>query len=128
MPRTRRSSRRGPDFLPIAVDLFCGAGGLTVGLKQAGFAVIGAVDLDPVATKTYEQNHRDIRVWRRDIRWLSASKVMAELRLQVGQLDLLAGCPPCQGFSTMRTLKQGSSVRDHRNNLIFDFLRFVRVL
>lgn len=125
MPKRHRS-RSKPR--PTAIDLFCGAGGLTEGLKQAGFRVIGAVELDPVAVATYRRNHRAPRVWPQDIRRLTVKEVMVELGLAPGQLDLLAGCPPCQGFSTLRTLNRGSSVEDSRNDLVFQFLRFVRVL
>jgi DNA (cytosine-5)-methyltransferase 1 len=113
---------------PTAVDLFCGAGGLTVGLKQAGFRVIGAVELDPVAADTYRANQRIPVLWTTDIRQLEATALMRTLSLRSGELDLLAGCPPCQGFSTMRTLKRRNSVPDDRNDLVVEFLRFVRVL
>lgn len=113
---------------PTAIDLFCGAGGLTVGLKQAGFRVLGAVEIDATAAATYRRNHRKPVLWSNDIRQLTAIAVMRALKLKPGELDLLAGCPPCQGFSTMRTLNKGSSVKDSRNDLVFDFLRFVRVL
>lgn len=111
-----------------AIDLFCGAGGLSVGLKKAGFRVLGAIEVDPVAAATYRRNHRQPRMWCIDIRKLPAAAVMRALGIRRGQLDLLAGCPPCQGFSTMRTLNKSSSVDDVRNDLVFDFLRFVRVL
>lgn len=111
-----------------AVDLFSGCGGLTLGLKKAGFRILGAVDNDPLAIETYKANHPSVMTWQVDIRKLSADKVMSALRLRRGQLDLLAGCPPCQGFSAMRTLNGSKRADDARNDLIFDFLRFVRVL
>src|SRR5689334_21592239 len=83
-----------------AVDLFCGAGGLTEGLRLAGFRVVGAVDNAPLAVEAYKLNHRGVRVWLRDIRRLAPLEMAAELGLAPGELDLLAGCPPCQGFST----------------------------
>jgi len=112
----------------IAVDLFAGCGGATLGLKLAGFRVAGAVEIDPLAVETYQANHREVRVWQRDIRSLAAARLMSELKLARGQLDLLAGCPPCEGFSSLRTLNGRMRVRDSRNDLVFDFLRFVRVL
>ena len=116
------------DDRPSAIDLFAGCGGLTLGLRKAGFRVLGAVEIDPIAVKTYRRNHRRVRVWSKDIRRLPASVVMRELQLQSGSLDLLAGCPPCQGFSALRRLNGGRYVRDEQNALLLDFLRYVRVL
>lgn len=112
---------------PKAIDLFSGCGGLTLGLKKAGFYVIGAVEKDPLAVETYKANHDDIVIWEKDIRKLSVSEVMQRLKINRGQLDLLAGCPPCQGFSTMTTLN-GRIGQDEQNDLVFQYLRFVRVL
>jgi DNA (cytosine-5)-methyltransferase 1 len=111
-----------------AVDLFSGCGGLTLGLRQAGFKVIGAVDNDPLSIETYKANHPEVEVWSRDIRDLGVSSVKRKLKLRTGELDLLAGCPPCQGFSTMRTLNGARSVRDPRNDLLMEFLRFAEEL
>jgi DNA (cytosine-5)-methyltransferase 1 len=113
---------------PIAIDLFSGGGGLTLGLKQAGFRVRGAIELDPLAVETYKANHKQVRTWSQDIRTVSAAVVMRTLNLKRGKLDLLAGCPPCEGFSILRRLNGGRRVYDHRNDLIYEFLRFVRVL
>lgn len=122
-PRTTKSSA------PTALDLFSGCGGLTLGLKKAGFRLLGAVDIDPLSVETYKANHRDVKkTWAVDIRKLPVSKVMRTLRLKPGQLDLLAGCPPCQGFSSLRSLNGSNRIRDDRNELLFEFLRFVRVL
>jgi len=122
-----RGPRRSSGEL-LAIDLFSGAGGLTQGLKEAGFRVIGAVEMDRLACATYRRNHRLPTIWKSDIRRVSGKAVRRALRLRRGQLDLLAGCPPCQGFSTMRTRNRGSSVRDPRNKLVFEFLRFARAL
>jgi len=109
-----------------AIDLFCGCGGLTQGLRNAGFRVLGAVDNDGYALEAYRANHRGVRVWRSDIRRISAARMRRNLKLRKGELALLAGCPPCQGFSTVRTLNGSRRVEDDRNDLLFDFLRFVR--
>lgn len=108
-----------------AIDLFCGAGGLTVGLKMAGFDVVSAVEKEPIVSETYMQNHPDVYLRTGDIRELSPAKIMNELGLKPGELELLAGCPPCQGFSSLRTRNKNSSVNDERNDLIFSFLEFV---
>lgn len=111
-----------------AIDLFAGAGGLSVGLKAAQFKVLAAIELDPVAAHTYSRNHPDVKIWNKDIAQVKVAELRRKLRLKAGELDLLAGCPPCQGFSTMRTLNGGKRVVDGRNDLIFEFLRFVRGL
>jgi DNA (cytosine-5)-methyltransferase 1 len=110
---------------PLAIDLFCGAGGLTLGLKQAGFKVVGAVDNDKAACESYLLNHSDVNLWEGDIRELSGEVIMKSLKLKPGELDLLAGCPPCQGFSTIRTHNK-LPVTDARNDLVFEFLRIAR--
>lgn len=111
---------------PKAIDLFCGCGGLTLGLKQAGFNVVGAIDIDPLAADTYKMNHAEVEVWKKSIVGLSTLSIKRKLKLKKGKLDLLAGCPPCQGFSTIRTLNGGKKIHDDRNDLIFEFLRFVK--
>lgn len=111
---------------PKAIDLFSGCGGLTLGLKQAGFRVVGAVEIHSLAVETYKANHKQVLVWERDICKLPVAEVMRKLHLKPGELDLLAGCPPCQGFSTMTTLNGSYIVDDPRNDLIFQFMRFVR--
>lgn len=113
---------------PLAIDLFSGCGGLTLGLKRAGFQVVGAIEIDPLAVETYRANHRGVEIWSQDIRALSVAKVMRRLRLARGQLDLLSACPPCQGFSRMTTLNGRVAKNDPRNDLVFEFVRFVRGL
>jgi DNA (cytosine-5)-methyltransferase 1 len=111
------------------MDLFSGAGGLTLGLCWAGFRVVGAVENDPLAVKTYRRHNPRTSIWAEDIRDVTVAAVKRRLRLRPGQLDLLAGCPPCQGFSAMRTRNGGRIVRDAaQKDLLFDFLRFVRGL
>lgn len=115
-------------YKPTAMDLFSGCGGLTVGLKEAHFRVLGAVDVDPLSVKTYKANHKDVTVWGVDITNLKPAEIKSTLGLRKGTLDLLAGCPPCQGFSTMRTLNGSFVIDDPRNDLLFEFLRFVEAL
>jgi DNA (cytosine-5)-methyltransferase 1 len=110
----------------IAIDLFSGCGGLTLGLKQAGFEVLAAIENDLLAATTYAANHPRILVWNDDIRKVRARRLMRELGLKSGDLDLLAGCPPCQGFSVLRTRNGAEKNRDRRNGLIGDMLRFIR--
>lgn len=111
-----------------AIDLFCGAGGLSVGLQQAGFDVVAGVEINPLAVETYRMNHGDHVVYDSDIKTLNPEDIMEKLGLVAGELDLLAGCPPCQGFSTHRTRNRTSSVDDERNDLVFEYLRFVEAM
>lgn len=111
-----------------AFDMFSGCGGLTEGLKIANFAVLGAVELEPTAAETYRLNHSEVHLWEKDVRKLATSDVMKTLSLKKGELDLLAGCPPCQGFSTLRTKNGAISGRDKRNTLLQEFLRFAEDL
>lgn len=113
---------------PTAIDLFSGAGGLTLGLRWARFKVLGAVEVDALAAKTYRKNFKTIRLWEMDIRDLAVARILRELDIRPGQLDLLAGCPPCQGFSSIRSRNGHLKVRDDRNDLVFEFERFVRGL
>jgi DNA (cytosine-5)-methyltransferase 1 len=124
---------RMPDFDPssrklTAFDMFSGCGGLTEGLKAANFNVIGAVEIDDFARHNYKLNHPEVEVWPLDVRLLPVSEVRDRLKIKKGELDLLAGCPPCQGFSTLRTRNGAVSGRDRRNTLLRDFLRFVEGL
>jgi DNA (cytosine-5)-methyltransferase 1 len=112
---------------PKAIDLFAGCGGLTCGLKHAGFEVVGAVEFSPLAAASYRLNHPEVDMVEKDIRKLDAEKWLEELRLSPGDLDLLAGCPPCQGFSTLRTCNGARSNRDRRNGLVREMLELVKV-
>ena len=123
-----KRSKNAAEIRPRAVDLFAGCGGLSEGLKQAGFRVLGAVELDATAARTYRLNHPSAHLWNADIRTVTGAAVRTKLKLRKGELDLLAGCPPCQGFSTMRTLNGKRSVDDPQNSLLLEFLRLVEEL
>ena len=109
-----------------AIDIFSGCGGLSEGLKQAGFKVIAGVEVDKNAAKSYRMNHADTVLFEDDIRKLDTGKILKLLR--GNPLHLLAGCPPCQGFSSLRKLNRKSAVWDERNSLIYEYYRFVEEL
>lgn len=113
---------------PLALDLFSGAGGLSLGLHWAGFRTIGAIEIDPIAASSYSHNHPGVHIWNSDIRKVSSASIFRELNLKKGELDLLAGCPPCQGFSRLRTKNGRRTNHDPRNDLIEQMGRFVRGL
>jgi DNA (cytosine-5)-methyltransferase 1 len=105
-----------------AVDLFCGCGGLTVGLKAAGLRVVAGVEVEAHAFATYKTNHPEVQVYHQDIRTVDAGSLLAHAD---GRIDVLAGCPPCQGFSSL-TAKWRRS--DPRDGLVAEMGRFVRGL
>jgi DNA (cytosine-5)-methyltransferase 1 len=127
-PYETTGKRNGVGKKPRAIDLFCGCGGLSLGLELAGFEVLGAVDIDSLAVDTYAANHPTVKIWKTDIRKLTVPQVMRDLSLRKGELDVLAGCPPCQGFSTMRTLNGAVATDDNRNDLVLTVVKFVRGL
>lgn len=105
-----------------AIDLFCGCGGVTEGLKQAGFSVIAAVDNDPICCKTYRLNHPEVSLFEKDIKKTSARSL--KLALGKRKLDLLVVCAPCQPFSRLNK----SSEVDERVYLILQSIRFAKAL
>lgn len=104
------------------LDLFAGAGGLTEGLRQAGFHSLFANEISPAYSQTLKNNHTETCVETNDIRSLDAVKIRKSLFLAEGELDLLAGGPPCQGFSVNAPIRCSS---DERNHLFLDYLKFV---
>lgn len=105
-----------------SIDLFAGAGGLSEGLKLAGFNCLWANEFDEPAAKTFAENAPSIEVDTRDIRLIDPSTVKAKLGIERGQLDLLVGGPPCQGFSTYGK-REESDPRNQLYNNFFDFIK-----
>jgi DNA (cytosine-5)-methyltransferase 1 len=105
---------------PTAIDLFSGAGGLTLGLKQAGYRVVAAVEVSPVIVETYRVNHPDVPMLVRDVRGVTGRDLLRAARVQ--KVDLLAGCPPCQGFTSLTSKYRGG---DARNTLLLEMARLV---
>lgn len=104
------------------IDLFAGAGGLSEGLREAGFCGLYANEIKRRYSETYAINHPDILVDQRDIRKVNAKSVRKQLGVRRGELDLIAGGPPCQGFSINAPIRSND---DARNHLFREFLRFV---
>ena len=103
-----------------AVDAFCGAGGLSLGLLDAGFHILLSFDIDPLCVKTLNENpdYIDHPVLEADVRTMLRGELLSLAGLQPGELDLLAGGPPCQGFSVQRTVGEDA---DERNLLVHDY-------
>lgn len=108
-----------------SVDLFSGAGGLTLGMKKAGFQTKVAIEINESAVKTFRLNHKKTTVITEDIREVSSDDIASHFNGE--PLHFLAGCPPCQGFSSIRRLNK-RNVRDKRNSLVLEYLRIVKEL
>jgi len=103
-----------------SIDLFAGAGGLSCGLGMAGFSPILANELVEAHANTYQKNHQDTQVVIGDVRQVCEANLKKRLGLKKGELDLLAGGPPCQGFSVNAPIR---NLDDERNHLFKDYLR-----
>ncbi len=106
------------------IDLFSGAGGLSEGLSEAGFHGLFANEAKEVYAQTYMRNHISVKMKIGDIRGIDADEIMSDLNLRRGELDLMAGGPPCQGFSINAPVRSND---DKRNHLFREYLRFVDV-
>lgn len=106
---------------PIAVDLFAGAGGMTLGFEQAGFDVLAAVELDPIHASVHEYNFPFWTTICRSVSEISAQEIRTQSAIGDRDIDVVFGGPPCQGFSLMGK----RDLSDDRNSLVFSFLRLV---
>lgn len=122
-----------PSDRPVAIDLFCGVGGLSLGLEQAGFDLLAAVESNPIDANAHRYNFPGCHLIERDIRDVSAGDILAVAhkaalgyghRRWDGTIDLVCGGPPCQGFS------HGGrrDISDDRNSMLFEFSRLVKEL
>lgn len=110
---------------PVAfstLDLFCGAGGITEGFRRAGFSCLYANDIDHWAVETFRANHPNTTADNRPIEQVDAAALRRSLSLQPGQLDVLVGGPPCQGFSINAPER---FLHDPRNSLFKHYVRFL---
>lgn len=105
--------------IPV-IDLFSGAGGLSLGLQNSGFEVRAAVEINKVATETYKLNIGD-HVIQRDIATITGKELLNFAGIKDGELFVLAGCPPCQGFSSVGLRNPD----DLRNQLVFHYIRLI---
>ena len=103
---------------PVAIDLFAGCGGMSYGLESAGFRVAAAVEIDRQRSRTYGLNHTGTSVFAESIRDVSSERIRAAAGSPDAQIDLIASCPPCQGFSRIRRRNASTPTADDRNDLI----------
>jgi DNA (cytosine-5)-methyltransferase 1 len=108
-----------------AIDLFCGAGGLSEGFRQAGFSVLAGNDLDGHAGETFVATHKDAKFFPGPVQSLRASQLLKQVGLRRGELTCLVGGPPCQGFSVYNHQR---GMHDERSSLYREYLRLVEGL
>jgi DNA (cytosine-5)-methyltransferase 1 len=109
---------------PLAIDLFAGAGGMSLGFEQAGFDIAAAVEIDPVHCAIHKFNFPDTIMIPRSVSGLSAHEIRVAAGIGRRTVDCVFGGPPCQGFSLI-----GQRVLDDpRNNLVLEFVRIVAEL
>lgn len=118
-----RAIKKRSTTRPTVVDLYSGAGGTGLAFLKAGFRILGAVEINRNAALTYERN-LGVKVRQIDIRNLSPEEFRSSLKLKRRQLDVLVGCPPCQGFSRMRNRNRDGK-EDSRNDLVIRYLEYV---
>jgi len=104
-----------------AIDFFCGAGGLTRGLLDAGIEVLAGVDIDERLRRTYETNNVPSQFMRKDIKEIDINDLRRELRISGKDKVLYAACCPCQPFSTLNQMKG----KDARKELLISFAEIV---
>lgn len=107
-----------------AIDLFCGAGGLSTGLKKSGFRLCLGVDIDEKALKTYKCNLKRTKVLKEDIKKVTGERITELTGINRRDNFLLAGCPPCQGFSSLGK----RDANDEKNELVYEYVRIINEL
>lgn len=113
-----------PPDAPTVISLFAGCGGSSLGYSMAGFRELLAVEWDDNAVQTFRLNFPDVPVYHGDICKLSVEECLYLAKLEPGQLDVLDGSPPCQGFSTAGKRQ----LDDPRNSLFREYVRLLRGL
>lgn len=111
---------------PTVVDLFSGCGGMSWGLRKSGFTVVAGVDNNPRALEAFALNMPEAKALDLDLTKVT-DELLPTLGLARGELDVLVGGPPCQGFSK-NVPRSGRYLEDPRNLLVYSFLHAVEIL
>lgn len=112
---------------PIAVDLFCGCGGISVGIENAGYKVIAGIDIEKKYISSFKHNFPNAQALTIDITTITPNEFMMLLDIKPTQLDLLVGGPPCQGFSK-NVPRKNRFLEDPKNLLVKSFLDYCEAL
>lgn len=110
--------------VPNAISLFAGAGGCSLRFKKAGYQILYALDSDPTAVGTYRANFSGTSCVQSDVREFDFGMLLNDLRIKAGELDILIGGPPCQGFSTAGT----KFWDDPRNSLLKSYVKSLKII
>lgn len=115
-----------------AIDLFCGSGGFSLGLKNAGFNVLVGIDKFNGPIETYKQNFGESKGLQLDLGIIKPKElkfnIENKVKMKIENLDLIVGGPPCQGFSLASRRKDRGSLEDIRNDLSLKYFEFVKEL
>lgn len=106
---------------PLAVDLFAGAGGLSLGLEQAGYDIAAAVEYDPIHAAVHEFNFPQGKTFCMDASRITSDEIREQSHIGNREIHLVAGGPPCQGISMIGR----RAIDDPRNALLKEFVRIV---
>jgi len=106
---------------PTVISLFAGTGGSSLGYRWAGFRELLAVDFDSHAVECFKLNFPDVPIWQRSVVDITGKEILDFCGLKPGELDVLDGSPPCQGFSTAGKRE----VTDPRNDLFKHYVRLI---
>ena len=109
---------------PIGIDLFAGAGGLSLGFEQAGFDIAAAVEIDPIHCATHEYNFPYSKAICASVTNLSGQQIRQLANIGNAEIDVVFGGAPCQGFSMIGK----RALSDPRNQLVFHYVRIVKEL
>jgi DNA (cytosine-5)-methyltransferase 1 len=109
---------------PSVISLFAGCGGSSLGYKWAGFKELLAIEWDKNAVDTFKLNFPEVPIWKRDIKEIAAKEILTSCNIKEGDLSVLDGSPPCQGFSTAGK----RIVKDERNDLFKEYIRLIEGL
>ncbi|WVN42568.1 DNA cytosine methyltransferase [beta proteobacterium MWH-UniP1] len=119
--RTKFEVTRGR---PIGIDLFAGAGGMSLGFEQAGFDIVAAVEIDPIHCAVHEYNFPYCKTICASVTDLTGTQIRALAGIGDKEIDVVFGGAPCQGFSLIGK----RALDDPRNSLVYHYVRIVKQL